>query len=284
MNLKNNKKSKTNSDYVQSLKKMMNGITTRNNLRTVEPLGVHLEDIVNVDSRGAWWLVGAAWKGSEPIAVPKTSSFQESQLLDLARQHKMNTDLRKSIFVILMSSEDYIDAHNRLLKLNVKDKQTRDIIRVIYHCVQSERIFNPYYAQVTELFCTSVSYRITVQYTLWDCFKEMEQFSKEEEMDLIKVNNLAKMTSYLINKEVIPLAVLRALNITSLRPFQNVFLTIVMQSVLQQFNIKIWQALEKMSDIDDFKSGIVMYLQQLSRKQDIKCSDEVKILKKLLLS
>ena len=76
-----------------------------------EPLRVTLEDLRSAENRGKWWLVGAAWNG-DPLAESKDNSSgtasvvdQENKLLKLARKQGMNTDIRRSIFVVLMSSE-----------------------------------------------------------------------------------------------------------------------------------------------------------------------------------
>lgn len=76
-----------------------------------EPLRVTLEDLRSAESRGKWWLVGAAWNG-DPLDESKENSLgtasvvdQENKLLKLARKQGMNTDIRRSIFVVLMSSE-----------------------------------------------------------------------------------------------------------------------------------------------------------------------------------
>ncbi len=37
-------------------------------------------------------------------------------MLDLARKQRMNTDIRRNIFCVLMSSEDYLDAFEKLLR------------------------------------------------------------------------------------------------------------------------------------------------------------------------
>lgn len=44
-------------------------------------------------------------------------SFQvSSKIMDLARKQRMNTDIRRSIFCVLMTSEDFMDAFEKLLK------------------------------------------------------------------------------------------------------------------------------------------------------------------------
>jgi len=80
-----------------------------------EPLRVSLEDLRSAQSKGKWWLVGAAW-GGDPLldrqeGITSTKQKESSEdlsdnaLLKLARKHGMNTDIRRSIFVVLMSSD-----------------------------------------------------------------------------------------------------------------------------------------------------------------------------------
>jgi nucleolar MIF4G domain-containing protein 1 len=70
---------------------------------------------VTADERGRWWVVGSAWTGPLPGKAGKEdpdsckqlqqSNVYSKQLLDLARKHRMNTDVRRSIFCILMTAE-----------------------------------------------------------------------------------------------------------------------------------------------------------------------------------
>ena len=70
-----------------------------------------MSDLHSAGSRGKWWLVGAAW-GGDPLVerqreLPHTnkSATSDNALLKLAKKQGMNTDIRRSIFVVLMSSE-----------------------------------------------------------------------------------------------------------------------------------------------------------------------------------
>jgi len=79
-----------------------------------EPLRVSLNDLHSVESKGKWWLVGAAW-GGDPLVdkqqdtpkqtEQKTGGMANNLLLKLAKKQGMNTDIRRSIFVVLMSSD-----------------------------------------------------------------------------------------------------------------------------------------------------------------------------------
>jgi nucleolar MIF4G domain-containing protein 1 len=71
-----------------------------------------LGDLRSADTKGKWWIVGAAWGGDplvdrqdRPQQEPKPSATSENALLKLAKKQGMNTDIRRSIFVVLMSSD-----------------------------------------------------------------------------------------------------------------------------------------------------------------------------------
>lgn len=46
----------------------------------------------------------------------------------------MNTDLRRTIFCLLLGAEDYMDAFEKLMKLGLKGNQDREIVYVLVHC------------------------------------------------------------------------------------------------------------------------------------------------------
>lgn len=75
-----------------------------------EPLRVSLQDLHSADTKGKWWLVGAAWGGDPLVDRRETGPTvvqvdSDNTLLKLARKQGMNTDIRRSIFVVLMSSD-----------------------------------------------------------------------------------------------------------------------------------------------------------------------------------
>jgi nucleolar MIF4G domain-containing protein 1 len=103
-------------EMVSKMKKFLNGLSKKRSVRSTEALRVSLDDIHNVETKGKWWLVGASWKdnlvGTEskytsnkmPEDLKKDQSLQKA-LLKLARKQGMNTDIRRTIFVTIMSSE-----------------------------------------------------------------------------------------------------------------------------------------------------------------------------------
>ncbi|EGF80076.1 hypothetical protein BATDEDRAFT_88499 [Batrachochytrium dendrobatidis JAM81] len=251
MDLKNNKRKHmdqkvANQSQQDRIKKIVANISKRRSMHGSEPLRVGLEDIRNIATKGKWWLVGSAWVGHDfsktndkAVSEVKKMQPQSLELLEMARKNKMNTDVRRSIFVVLMSSEDCLDAFERLLKLNLKGKQGRDIVRVTIHCCTQEMVYNPYYALVAEQFCKHEhGFKITFQYAIWDALKAMNgkegMYDDDDDGDaytgekgLIRVANLARMLAHLFANESLPLSILKAANFTTPTKLQILFFRII---------------------------------------------------------
>ncbi|EDR08399.1 uncharacterized protein LACBIDRAFT_297002 [Laccaria bicolor S238N-H82] len=255
-NLKNNKLKRNLTQNqggaaVDRMKKFLSGLGKNRQVLAHEPLRVTLEDLHCAESKGKWWLVGAAW-GGDPLVdrqmnaagAPGTArkeENQESELLKLARSQGMNSDIRRSIFVVLMSSDDYVDACERLSQLNLTDVQQREIVRVVLHCCGQEKSYNPYYSLVCQQLCrSSHSYKITIQFCLWDFLRELGETSvggaevikntKEDEgFDLksiskARLRNVARAYAWWIAKDCVTLAILKPVDFTQVKPQTREFL------------------------------------------------------------
>ena len=79
------------------------------------------------DKKGQWWLSGdvpSTAGNIEDVAAVISKDVAETQkLLQLAAAQRMNTDIRRAIFCIIMSAEDYVDAFEKLLRLGLSGKQ-----------------------------------------------------------------------------------------------------------------------------------------------------------------
>lgn len=201
--LKNNKlkagatTSAINTEHLTRMRKTLGTLNNRN-LKTCEPMRIGLTDLRDTEKRGKWWLVGASWRGRDidtPASKPTTStsaaatthptnddvSTNEPDLLSLARAARMNTDIRRAIFITIMSATDYKDAHIKLLKLNLKRAQEVEIPRVLLHCAGAERQYNPYYTLIARKLCSEHKQRMAFQFALWDFFKRLGEKGAGEE-------------------------------------------------------------------------------------------------------
>ncbi|KAG4921775.1 hypothetical protein JHK82_050720 [Glycine max] len=111
--------------------------------------GFKWSKLLDPDKKGQWWLSGdvASSTGNvEEVANRIDKDVHETQrMLQLAAAQKMNTNARREIFCIIMSGEDYLDAFEKLLRLELPGKQDRDIMWVLVECCLQEKVFNKYY-------------------------------------------------------------------------------------------------------------------------------------------
>ncbi|KAH7930221.1 ARM repeat-containing protein [Leucogyrophana mollusca] len=257
-NLKNNKIKKSaaqhqGGDTTERMKKFLSGLGKKRHVLAHEPLRVSLEDLRSAESKGKWWLVGAAW-GGDPLLdqhqdAQKTGEAQVVEdggtdaLVKLSRKQGMNTDIRRSIFVVLMSSDDYLDACERLAQLSLTETQQREIIRVALHCCGNEKTYNPYYTLVCQHLCQrSHSYKITLQFCLWDFLRDLgettvggaEVIKNLEDDDGSRFNvktinpsrmkNVAKAYAWWIAKDCCSLTILKPVDFTFLKPQTQKFI------------------------------------------------------------
>ena len=259
-NLKNNRMkagatgSALAAEHSTRMKKTLGSLKTGSG-RTTEPLRITLEDIRDSDKKGKWWLVGASYRDPAKLAnndnIKSTTRAQAEDsdagydsetpgnvnLRKLAKSQGMNTDVRRAIFVTLLSAADYKDAHMRLLKLHLRNKQMLEIPRVLVHCVGTEQGYNPYYALAARKFCGDHKLRKAFQFALWDVFRRMEEEDDNEEggeMSVRKIVNLGKFYGTLVANGGQSIAVLKKLDFAYLQSEVSMFVEVLLTTALVQ--------------------------------------------------
>ncbi|ORX45943.1 hypothetical protein BCR36DRAFT_414255 [Piromyces finnis] len=287
VDLKNNKmKSKVMSDNstvseFDKLKKFIGNLIKKRKVYGNEALRVSMDDIKNIKIKGKWWLVGAAWSNDtfseeniKKMRGENDIATQENELLGLAKKQKMNTEIRKNIFVTIMGSEDCADAYEKLLRLKLKDKQEREIIRVLTYCCGQEKVYNPYYAFIAQKLCFySHSHKITFQFALWDFLKETINTCP-----LHKLLNTGKLYAHLIACKSLSMSIFKVVDFTNLSsPRLQLFLRVVIlntllrinqeQDIREVFDPRKWQSKKKQSfELDSNISGLADGISLYSRK------------------
>ncbi|GEQ72411.1 hypothetical protein JCM33374_g6098 [Metschnikowia sp. JCM 33374] len=271
--LKNNKLKLENEASHQLTIRLKKFLGTFTSGKSADPLQVSLDDIRNVETKGKWWLVGSAWKGvdeqNQALAnievVNDILDTAEPNWLELAKAQRMNTDIRRAIFISIMSANDYIDAVTKLDKLALKKAQEREIPRIVVHCAVVEPAWNPYYGILAAKLCDSHSYRKTFQFMLWDLVKGFDGNDDDEEDDddvftgfddsesdddkLKKILNLGRLFGHLFAEGSLALHILRTVNFVSASPDIKLFMEILLVTFLDQ--------IAKKSQVNSIGVGLV---------------------------
>lgn len=236
-NLKNNRMktgvaaSTIASEHTNRMRKTLGSLNQRN-IRGSEPLRIGLQDLRQTEKRGKWWLVGATYKDgdaddaehTEPSAVRGRNNRAvymdgvAADLIQLAKEQRMNTDIRRSVFIAVMSATDCNDAYVRLMKLRLKKSQELEIPKVLVHCAGAEKVYNPFYTFLSRRVCSDKKLKMSFQFSLWDLFKQMGEGedgpNEDEEDDEAKLGlrslvNVARMFGVLIAEGSLGLGVIK---------------------------------------------------------------------------
>ncbi|XP_008394966.1 nucleolar MIF4G domain-containing protein 1 [Poecilia reticulata] len=200
-------------------------------------LRVSLENILKAEQVGRWWIVGSSWSGAPMISKQDDTTSKQSaaegqfsqKVLELARKQRMNTEVRRNIFCVLMTSEDYLDAFEKLLRMGLKDKQEREIVHVLMDCCLQEKTFNAFYAVLGEKFCSQDRrFQMTFQFCLWDKFKELSNLPS------CAFTNLVQLVTHFLRKKCLSLSILKVIEFGELDKSKVRFLRQVLTKLLKE--------------------------------------------------
>ncbi|OXB73249.1 UNVERIFIED_CONTAM: hypothetical protein H355_014621 [Colinus virginianus] len=219
---------------VEKLRKLQRTLVHSSSCGKETQLRVSLESLLNADRVGRWWIVGSSWSGAPMISNTDSKTQQKlhigkvsSKIMELARKQRMNTDIRRSIFCVLMTSEDFMDAFEKLLKLGLKDQQEREIVHVILYCCLQEKTYNPFYAFLASKMCGyERRFQVTFQFSIWDKIKDLGNLSASA------ISNLVSLLVHLIRTKSLPLSVLKVIEFGDLDKPRVRFLRQVLSMLL----------------------------------------------------
>ncbi|XP_018550875.1 nucleolar MIF4G domain-containing protein 1 [Lates calcarifer] len=199
---------------VEKLRKLQRTLINRSAGGSDMKLRVSLDNLLAAEQVGRWWIVGSSWSGAPMISEQGNTTAKQStaegqfsaKVFELARKQRMNTDVRRNIFCVLMTSEDYLDAFEKLLRMGLKDKQEREIVHVLMDCCLQGKTFNAFYAVLGEKFCShDRRFQMTFQFSLWDKFRELPNLPSST------FNNLLQLVAHFLQTKCLSLSILKVI-------------------------------------------------------------------------
>ena len=109
------------------------------------------------------------------------------------------TELRKVIYLTIMSCVDFEECGHKLLKLNIPIGFEIELCNMIVECCSQERTFLKYYGLLAERFC-----KLNLVWTelFTNCFQLV--YSTIHRLETNKIRNVAKLFSHLLTSEALP--------------------------------------------------------------------------------
>ncbi|XP_044964406.1 nucleolar MIF4G domain-containing protein 1 [Hordeum vulgare subsp. vulgare] len=284
--IKNNKKrSKEDPSQHARVKKWLQKLKSEDILLR----GLKWSKLLDPEKKGQWWLSGDASSTAsnvEDVAAAISKEVVEAQkLVQLAASQRMNTDIRRAIFCIIMSAEDYVDAFDKILRLDLSGKQDREIMRVIVDCCLQEKTFNKYYTVLASKLCShDKNHKFSLQYCIWDRFKELD------EMELNRSMNLAKLVAEMLASFSLSLATLKVVNLANpveMTPKKIMHFRMMFETLMQKEDSLMWNVFTRIAgnpELELLRDGIVMFIRQhvIAKDAGKELSGKFKIAKKAL--
>jgi nucleolar MIF4G domain-containing protein 1 len=166
-----------------------------------------------------------------------------------------------------------MDAFEKLLKLNLKGKQDREIVHVLMTLCTQEKTFNKFYALLAERFCTfDYNFKFTFQFHFWDRFKLLP------ELPTYKISNLAQLLAHLLGTNVLSLTLLKVVDFTKqehpleISFFRQLFTRLMLRhgdNAIEQF-----QRLAGNQEMSDLKDGLLIFLAKGMKRLNLLTENE----------
>ncbi|XP_036855261.2 nucleolar MIF4G domain-containing protein 1 isoform X5 [Manis javanica] len=225
---------------VEKLRKLQRALVRNAGSGTETQLRVSWDGVLHAEQIGRWWIVGSAWSGAPMIDSSQQKAPQKhlagpvsTKILELARKQRMNTDIRRNIFCTIMTSEDFLDAFEKLLKLGLKDQQEREIVHVLVDCCLQEKTYNPFYAFLAGKFCDyERRFQMTFQFSIWDKFRDLEN------LPATTFSNLVHLVAHLLKTKSLPLSILKVVEFSELDKPRVHFLREVLYILLMETEVE----------------------------------------------
>ncbi|CAL9063044.1 unnamed protein product [Musa banksii] len=229
--------------------------------------GLKWSKLLDTEKKGQWWISGDVASGINDVEDMQTTIIKEvveaQKLVQLAAAQRMNTDIRRAIFCIIMSGEDYLDAFEKLLRLDLTGKQDREIMRVLVECCLQEKVFNKYYTVLASKLCShDKNNKFSLQYCLWDHFKELES------MELNRSMNLARFIAEMLSSFSLSLAILKTVDLTNpmnLTPKRVMHFRMLFEAVFNNSDALVWNIFTRIGaipELEELRNSLVYFIKQ----------------------
>ncbi|CAH1776366.1 unnamed protein product, partial [Owenia fusiformis] len=277
--------------HMEHLRKLLRNYTKGS---SSNPLRISLEDLRSAENKGKWWVVGSAWEGrahdtSTETSVTPIGSQMSDNIQELARKLRMNTDVRKGIFSIIMTSEDYIDAFEKLLRLGLKQQQESEIIHVIVECCCQEKKYNPYYGYLLQKLCEyDRRFMMTFQFHMWDRFQTISGMSEQN------LHNLSTILTHLLATKAVSLSIFKEVEFGELQKAMVKFIKMVCTSLLLNYDNDVieytFKRIASQPNLHMLREGLRLFIRHFLVKskalaeQRADLESKVKVLEKALSS
>jgi pre-mRNA-splicing factor CWC22 len=144
-------------------------------------------------------------------------------------------NLRRTIYLTIMSALDFEEAGHKLLKIPNLRGQEAELAQMVIECCSQEKTFIKYYALLGERFCK-------LNRAYMDVFADsfVQQYTTVHRLETNKLRNVAKLFAHLLATDGLPWAVLGVIRLTEedTTSSSRIFIKILFQELVEIMGLK----------------------------------------------
>ncbi|KAG6617356.1 pre-mRNA-splicing factor CWC22 [Phytophthora cinnamomi] len=167
-------------------------------------------------------------EAEQPVPADNNVAIQDYTEQDLV-------NLRRTIYLTIMSSITHEECAHKLMKLNIRPGQEKEICSMLIECCSQERTYLRYYGLLSERFCLI---KREYQDAFDECFAE--QYSLIHRLETNKLRNVAKLFAHLLFTDALPWTVFEYihLNEEETTSSSRIFIKILCQELSEHLGMK----------------------------------------------
>lgn len=152
-------------------------------------------------------------------------------------------NLRRTIYLTIMSSVDFEEAGHKLLKIKLEPGQEMELCIMLLECCSQERTYLRYYGLLGQRFCM-------INKVHQENFEKsfVQQYSMIHRLETNKLRNVAKFFAHLLGTDALPWHVLAYIRLTEedTTSSSRIFIKILFQELSEHLGIRLLN--ERLSD------------------------------------
>lgn len=206
-------------------------------------------EILGVEEEGAG--SDSSTDSEEEEAEQRADQQATQKILDFTEQDMVN--LRRSIYLVIMSSVHFEECVHKILKLNIADGQEKEVCTMLIDCCAMDKMFNRFFALQAERLSRLVPVYQEHFSALFD-----QQFNTVHRLETNKLRNIGKFFAHLLYTDAIPWAILSQVKITeeTTTSSSRIFIKVIFQELSEQWGIKKLAARLKDPEMQVFVGGL----------------------------
>ncbi|XP_073309797.1 uncharacterized protein [Primulina huaijiensis] len=165
------------------------------------------------------------------------SEEEDEEQMKITDETETNlVNLRRTIYLTIMSSVDFEEAGHKLLKIKLDPGQEMELCIMLLECCSQERTYLRYYGLLGQRFCMINKVH---QENFEKCF--VQQYSMIHRLETNKLRNVAKFFAHLLGTDALPWHVLSYIRLTEedTSSSSRIFIKILFQELSEHLGIRL---------------------------------------------